>query len=724
MRTFSISLVLFIFSLSTIFSQEPNWTKKTPTKKPSSRVQLAMAFDESRSKLVLFGGTENSIFLGDTWEWDGTDWTNINPSSYPAARSEHAMAYDGVLNQVLLFGGTTGTTTTFNTTILNDTWEWDGTVWNLKSPVNSPSARRNSAMAYDAAHHQIVLFGGYNNDTGLLNDTWVWDGTNWTQLFPSTVPPAGIPPARWTHKMAYDAARGRVVLFGGLTGANWTGDTWEWDGVNWSLVTPTISPQPQPMNNHAMAYDPTAKKVILFGGHVGGLGEVNDTWLWNGSNWIIQNPQTPPTARQGHAMAADTNRAEVVVFGGNDPSGVVNDTWVWNGGNLTQIFPVVLVHGWCSDPSSFGQMKDLLELDGLTVAEPFDYGPLTKVPSTGGTGVTIEELAAIFAGHVLRILRETGATQVDVVTHSMGGLIVRAWMSGMVSVNIPYEGQIRKLITIATPHYGAKQASLADLNTILSYGFFGLHQCSTTQMEQLRFGSEFVSKLHDNWMKSANQNPYLFDTRNFLYIVGTRASRGRLECNEYLFNTGYISEGCSDGIVDISSAVLQDSPENMIRYVPYKHAKIGGSGAVDLFPPFFSVAINNINNSDHKTYRLVEKFLKDGVVISQNDLSYIPPHLRLASSEDAKRQEGLLFIRLKDSQTNQPISSSFINISMRPQPSFRQQDNRSSITAWGVNLGTYEVNIRALGYIPLTISNVNVQPGRPTVPDAIGIGKR
>jgi hypothetical protein len=38
-------------------------------------------------------------------------------------------------------------------------------------------------MAYDAAHAQVVLFGGFGGDIGgtSLGDTWTWDGTDWTQ---------------------------------------------------------------------------------------------------------------------------------------------------------------------------------------------------------------------------------------------------------------------------------------------------------------------------------------------------------------------------------------------------------------------------------------------------------------------------------------------------------------------------------------------------------------
>ena len=44
------------------------------------------------------------------------------------------------------------------------------------------------------------------------------------------------PAPRVYSAMAYDSNRGRTVLFGGLGGAGVgnLGDTWEWDGENWT----------------------------------------------------------------------------------------------------------------------------------------------------------------------------------------------------------------------------------------------------------------------------------------------------------------------------------------------------------------------------------------------------------------------------------------------------------------------------------------------------------
>jgi hypothetical protein len=64
-------------------------------------------------------------------------------------------------------------------------------------------------MAYDATHGQVVLFGGFG--TGYLGDTWTWDGTDWTQRTS-----AHAPSPREAMSMAYDAAHGQVVLFGGF----------------------------------------------------------------------------------------------------------------------------------------------------------------------------------------------------------------------------------------------------------------------------------------------------------------------------------------------------------------------------------------------------------------------------------------------------------------------------------------------------------------------------
>ena len=150
------------------------------------------------------------------------------------------------------------------------------------------------------------------------------------------------PSNRCCHAMAFDSAREVAVLFGGQDGQmNLLQDTWQWDGAQWLWQLSTNSPPPR--SYHAMAYDSTRAVTVLYGGMVDTMpdGWSNDTWEWNGTTWeqvglcsdsICSNT---PGARYGHAMAFDVARNVTVLFGGSGP----NDTWEWNGTVWTQRSP-------------------------------------------------------------------------------------------------------------------------------------------------------------------------------------------------------------------------------------------------------------------------------------------------------------------------------------------------------------------------------------------------
>ena len=113
------------------------------------------------------------------------------------------------------------------------------------------------------------------------------------------------PSPRSGHAMAYDAARGTTVMFGGQGLDGLLGDTWEWDGAVWRRMTSATSPPARA--SHAMAYDAAHGQVVLFGG--GGsdpLSDLDDTWVWDGSNWTQKSPANRPGGRAEHAMAYDS----------------------------------------------------------------------------------------------------------------------------------------------------------------------------------------------------------------------------------------------------------------------------------------------------------------------------------------------------------------------------------------------------------------------------------
>jgi hypothetical protein len=230
-------------------------------------------------------------------------WTE---APLPQERYLPASFYDPVLRRVILFGGEVFTVVRRR---FADTWAWDGTAWSKLAPPQSPPAAWEHAVAYDTRRQRGVLYDGWSVAT------WEWDGASWTQ--------GSVlgPPFRQGSRIAYDAARGKVMLFGGqeLFGAV-LADTWEWDGSFWTPRMPATSPPAR--SGHALAYDTRRQRVVLFGG-----GGRADTWEWSGSDWTQRLPRTSPPGRSGHAMTWDEARGRVVLFGGG--AGLA-DTWVPN----------------------------------------------------------------------------------------------------------------------------------------------------------------------------------------------------------------------------------------------------------------------------------------------------------------------------------------------------------------------------------------------------------
>ena len=152
-------------------------------------------------------GNEAVLFAGNTWTWDGSDWTQHTGQGSPESSS--GVAYDAANENVVSFGG-------FDDDYLDETEVWDGTTWSYRNPVHSPKPRDNPGMTYDAAVGRLVLFGGRH-----YNTTWTWNGTDWRHRKTRHQALGG-------NNIVYDAQRGNVLL---LTNS---GSTWTWDGNDWT----------------------------------------------------------------------------------------------------------------------------------------------------------------------------------------------------------------------------------------------------------------------------------------------------------------------------------------------------------------------------------------------------------------------------------------------------------------------------------------------------------
>jgi WD40 repeat protein len=310
-----------------------NWVQAGPQNFPYGRVNAGIAYDEIRQQVVLFGGyTASTIQFGDTndtWTWNGDSWSQIaasaTPGNTPAAREAPAMAYFRDSNLTILFGGISVTTN--QSTVQGDTWSWNGSAWTQITPAASPPARYAAAMVYDAARHQLVLFGGSG-----LNDTWTWDGTNWTQANPAT-----RPPARSYAGATYDIDHAVVLLYGGVDASGKPlDDTWTWDGVNWAQQLPLHTPGAR--GDAVITYDPNQHRAFLFGGS-NATDAFGDTWAWDGSDWQSLGEATQPMPRIAAPMTYDPRHHKTILFGGLPSAGIFNDTWQWDGATWKQLQP-------------------------------------------------------------------------------------------------------------------------------------------------------------------------------------------------------------------------------------------------------------------------------------------------------------------------------------------------------------------------------------------------
>jgi len=263
-------------------------------------------------------------------------WKQLLPANSPPARVYASSAYDTATGLFTVFGGNgpgLGTS-------LTDTWIWNGKTWTQALPAASPGPRYAAAMTYDGHSRQAVLFGGtFLNASAPLGDTWVWDGSNWTEMHPAVSP---VP--RFGAAMAYDSYSGRVFMFGGYSGPSpneggvLLNDTWAWNGTSWTQLTTALTPPGRDFG--VMAPATVSGELILFGG---APGPIDDTWVWNSKprSWTQLDPADSPSPRFGVLLVEDPTLKQVVLFGGSLDltETFYGDTWLWNGANWAQQQP-------------------------------------------------------------------------------------------------------------------------------------------------------------------------------------------------------------------------------------------------------------------------------------------------------------------------------------------------------------------------------------------------
>lgn len=204
-----------------------------------------------------------------------------------------------------------------------------------------PPGRAGAMVAYDEVHGQMVVFGGQNP---ALNETWTFDGRYWTHHHPAL-----SPSPRFGGAMSYDASHNDVVLFGGLQkvagkgGVGPVDDTWIWNGSTWREMHPAHEPALTFEAGLGLAFDPVSRTVLLHGvtpagSETVGLGSA-ETWSWDGSDWTRLPSAGGPT---GYATLAGGRQLLLLAGSAGSVGGrFVTETWAWSGSSWSRLHPPV-----------------------------------------------------------------------------------------------------------------------------------------------------------------------------------------------------------------------------------------------------------------------------------------------------------------------------------------------------------------------------------------------
>lgn len=137
--------------------------------------------------------------------------------------------------------------------------------------------------------------------------------------------------------MVFMESGGKTLLWGGLSEINnWLNDTWEYDGADWVQVADT-GPSPE---FAGIAYDSEREITVLFSRRL----QVAETWEWDGEAWT-QIGDTGPLPLSGYyRMAYDRARKVTILEGGGQQPGPLSSsavgTWAWDGTAWTQLADV------------------------------------------------------------------------------------------------------------------------------------------------------------------------------------------------------------------------------------------------------------------------------------------------------------------------------------------------------------------------------------------------
>jgi hypothetical protein len=242
------------------------------------------------------------------------------PFVHPASRYLHCAVYDPVRKRKIVFGGYGHTLSLIWTLSLDDRPQWSS--FTVAGEV--PASRYGATAIYDPPRDRVIMFGGAPQFGARTNEVWALSLSGvpaWTRL-----EDGGLrPPPRFTHTAIYESSGDRMIVYGGQGTSSVLGDVWALDltgATGWTELLPA-TPLPPARSRHAATYDAARDRMIVYGGNGPDFRDINDTWelaLSGTPAWrTIADPG--PGRCVGHSLIYDPIGDRAVLLGGNQPAG-------------------------------------------------------------------------------------------------------------------------------------------------------------------------------------------------------------------------------------------------------------------------------------------------------------------------------------------------------------------------------------------------------------------
>jgi hypothetical protein len=314
----------------------PTWLELSPSLfPPVARYGQSAIMDSAHDIMTIFGGSDWTLGLNDTWILAGADGKRGTPAWYqlatvgaPPVGSYSNGMYDPTSDRMIIYGGATGTdvwvlTNANAQSAVKPTWtqlKTAATVENVPSVLTgyeqcTYDPVRNVMMAYDSTAGVWVLT--HANGLGGM--------PTWTLLKTSGTEPSG----RSAFTTVYDPTSNRMIVFGGQGGRVDFNDMWALTNANGQSGTPAwiqlktgTATKPAPRSGHTAVYDPANDAMTIFSG----IGQPADTWtathaigatqapVWK----LVDNGASGPLPRLNESTVLNTNSSSMIIFGGID----------------------------------------------------------------------------------------------------------------------------------------------------------------------------------------------------------------------------------------------------------------------------------------------------------------------------------------------------------------------------------------------------------------------